>query len=150
MPAAFSQAEINFFKALQANNVRFLIVGLSGAVLQGAPVVTEDIDIWIENLGSEQFLKAVQQAEGFYVPPNTAGQNPPMLGPQSLRLLDIVTTLSGLESFDSEYSKSVDITVGGMVLKVLPLAQIVKSKETANREKDRVVLPQLRSLLKSR
>lgn len=148
MPAAFSQAEINFFKALQKHKIRFMIVGLSGAALQGAPVVTEDIDLWIDRLGSQDFLNAVKDAGGFYVPPGTAGANPPMLGPQSLRLLDIVTTLSGLGSFDDEYSQCVQISVGDLTLNVLSLAQIVRSKEAANREKDRAVLSQLKALLK--
>ncbi len=51
---ALSQKESNLLKALNENGVRFMIVGLSSALIQGAPVVTQDIDLWVEDLGSDK------------------------------------------------------------------------------------------------
>ena len=41
----FTEKEGRFLKELAKNKVRFMIVGLSAAALQGAPVVTQDIDL---------------------------------------------------------------------------------------------------------
>ena len=46
----FSAAERRVLESLLRHRVRFMLVGLSAAVLQGAPVVTQDIDLWFENL----------------------------------------------------------------------------------------------------
>jgi hypothetical protein len=36
---------------LLRRKVKFMVVGLSAATLQGAPVVTQDVDLWFEKLG---------------------------------------------------------------------------------------------------
>jgi hypothetical protein len=45
-----SDAELELLKSLTDYDVRFMIVGLSAAAMQGAPVVTQDIDLWFEDL----------------------------------------------------------------------------------------------------
>lgn len=142
-----SKTETDFLKALDANNVRFMIVGLTSAVLQNAHVVTQDIDLWIESPGSESFNKAVESVGGFYVPPGTVGMNPPMLGPASLKIFDIVIHMHGLESFDEEYKKSKTTDLAGLKIHLLPLERIIISKKTANREKDRAAIPALEAAL---
>ena len=123
------------------------MVGLSSAILQEAPVVTQDIDLWIEHLGSESFQKAVNEVAGFYIPPGVAGQNPPMLGPDTFKVFDIVSHMHGLDDFSTEYSRSISATIDGVEIKILPLERIILSKETLNREKDKAVLPALRAAL---
>ena len=61
-PLIFGDDEIEFLKALVREKVDFMIVGLSAAALQGAPVVTQDIDLWFRQLpdpGIERALKKV-------------------------------------------------------------------------------------------
>ncbi len=41
----FSSAERRVLESLLRHEVSFMVVGLSGAVLQGAPVVTQEIDL---------------------------------------------------------------------------------------------------------
>lgn len=43
--------------ALREEKIRFIIVGMSAAVIQGAPVVTFDTDIWLE-LPARQYMRA--------------------------------------------------------------------------------------------
>ena len=43
---ALTPAERALFRALTARGVRFLVVNLGAAVLEGAPVSTQDLDIW--------------------------------------------------------------------------------------------------------
>lgn len=42
VPLPFSENEIRLLCSLLRHKVRFMIVGLSAATLQGAPVVTQD------------------------------------------------------------------------------------------------------------
>jgi hypothetical protein len=52
-----SESELRFLGALVRRKVRFMVVGLSAAALQGAPVVTEDIDLWFENLNDPNLTR---------------------------------------------------------------------------------------------
>lgn len=53
-----SEAELRVLTSLVRHEVRFMIVGLSAAALQGAPTVTEDIDLWFEDLHDPKFTAA--------------------------------------------------------------------------------------------
>jgi hypothetical protein len=55
--------------ARSSQGVPFLILGLSAAALQGAPVVTQDVDLWFERLDDPRLTAALQQVNGAYVPP---------------------------------------------------------------------------------
>ena len=46
VPLPFSESELRLLRVLLKRKVRFMIVGLSAATLQGAPVVTQDVDLW--------------------------------------------------------------------------------------------------------
>ena len=50
VPPPLTERELRFLRELVRHNVRFLIVGLSAAALQGAPVVTQDVDLWAHGL----------------------------------------------------------------------------------------------------
>ncbi len=41
----FSENEIRLLGSLLKHKVNFMVVGLSAATLQGAPVVTQDVDL---------------------------------------------------------------------------------------------------------
>src|SRR6266498_344083 len=47
--------------ALRAENIRFQLIGMAAAVLQGVPVVTHDVDFWID-LPSRQYMTLVNLA----------------------------------------------------------------------------------------
>lgn len=57
----FGEREIAFLAALRSARIKFLVVGLSAAALQGAPVVTRDVDLWVSDVGSEKFLAALKR-----------------------------------------------------------------------------------------
>lgn len=142
----FTDKEISFLKALVEHNVSFMIVGLSAAALQGAPVVTQDIDLWFEDLQQEGIRNALDEVEGIYVPPWSG--HPPQFAGENINMFDIVLTLSGLEDFKKEVANAVRIPFQKIVLNVLSLERIIKSKETAGRTKDLMVLPVLKDALK--
>jgi hypothetical protein len=72
-----SEGELRLLEFLTSPGVRFMIVGLSAATLQGAPVVTQDVDLWFENLNDLRLTQALRGVGAAYVPP--FGYNPLML-----------------------------------------------------------------------
>ena len=140
-----TERELRFVRALVHHEVRFLIVGLSAAALQGAPVVTQDVDLWIGRLDDPRFVAALQQVGGAYVAPTLL--TPPMLAGEGLELFDLVLSMSGLRSFDEEWTDAIELTIGDVVTRVLPLKRILASKRAANRPKDRLVIPVLEEVV---
>ena len=122
-----------------------MVVGLSAATLQGAPVVTQDVDLWFENLGEPKMSRALQEVGAAYVPPSI--NNPPMLAGAGAELFDIVIRMDGLGTFAEEFKSCVDISLGRQKLKVLSLERILASKLAANRAKDKLAVPVLRDAL---
>lgn len=118
---AFTPAERAFLAALDELGVRYLVVGLSAAVLQGADTVTAAIDLWFAD--------------------RSFGGNAP--GAR----FDVAPTLSGLEEFESEAREAKSVEVDGLLVPVLPLERIIHSKRSAGRAKDLAVLPALEAAL---
>jgi len=143
----FSGKEISFLRELIKQGVEFVLVGLSAAALQGAPVVTQDIDLWFKDLADPGIKKALKKVGGFYVKP--IGLNPPMFAGEAVKLFDIVSTMHGLDSFDSEIGNCIKINLGKIQVPVLKLERIIKSKETVGREKDKIVLPVLKDAIET-
>lgn len=143
----FTSGEARFLRELLRRRVPFMVVGLSAAALQGAPVVTQDVDLWFRNPADPRIQRALKAVDGTYVP--VIMLNPPMFVGDAVDLFDIVLNMSGLEDFDVERRNAVLIPLGRYRLPVLPLARIIVSKQAANREKDRLVLPRLKNTLKT-
>ena len=144
-PLPFSESERRLLAHLVKREVRFMVVGLSAATLQGAPVVTQDVGIWFENLGEPRMAQALREVGAAYVPPSI--NNPPMLAGEGAELFDLVIRMDGLGKFADELKHCVDIPLGRHKLKVLSLPRILASKIAANRAKDKLTIPVLRDAL---
>ena len=142
-----SKSELELLSALTAHKVRFMVVGLSAAALQGAPVVTEDVDLWFEDLSDPRLSQALRKVGAAYVPP--FGLNPPMLAGSGSEPFDVVLRMDGLGSFAEELKNVKLIRVGSLQLRVLSVERILASKLAANREKDQRVIPALRNTLRT-
>jgi predicted nucleotidyltransferase len=140
-PGLFSEAEARFLRALTDEGVEFLVVGLSAAALQGAPAVTQDIDLWFSDLTDPGIKKALRRVGGAYVPPT--GSTPPMFVGPAVSLFDVVVSMHGLESFAEEAARAVTVVLDGVRVKLLPLERIIVSKKATDRPKDRAILPVL-------
>jgi hypothetical protein len=147
-PPPLTERELRFVRALVRHEVRFLIVGLSAAALQGAPVVTQDVDLWFGSLDDPNLTTALRQVGGAYVPPTF--YTPPMFAGEGLELFDIVLRMDGLSSFDDEWANALELTVGDVATRVLPLERILASKRAADRPKDRLVVPVLEEVVRLR
>jgi hypothetical protein len=142
-----SESELRLLGSLLRHKIRFMVVGLSAAALQGAPVVTEDVDLWFDDLGDPKLSQALVKVGAAYIPP--FGHNPPMLGGKCSEPFDIALQMNGLDDFTTEWKRAVEIKVGRLRLKVLPLERILASKRAANRPKDRRVIPVLQNTLRT-
>jgi len=141
----FAENEIRLLTALLRARVRFMVVGLSAATLQGAPVVTQDVDLWFEKLGEQKISRALQSIGAACVAPSII--NPPMLAGAGAELFDIVLRMDGLGTFAKELKNCIEIPLGRQKLKVLSLERILASKIAANRAKDKLTIPVLRDAL---
>lgn len=143
----FSNKEIAFLRELERQNVDFMLVDAAAAALQGAPVVTQDVDLWFEDLKNPGIQAALRKSGGIMVP--SFGQNPVTFAGDAVKLFDIVLTMPGLGSFAEEKKNSFTVRLGSVRVKVLNLDRIIASKEAIRRPKDLVVLPVLRDTLKA-
>jgi hypothetical protein len=142
--ASLSEHERAFLRALNALGVRYLLVGMSAALLQGARGATEDIDLWFESLSDPRIADAAKSVGGVWV----TRTQPRLLGGNAGDRWDVVTTMSGLPDFAAEYAAAPLMTIDDVQVRVLPLPRIIHSKRAANRPKDRAVLPALESALR--
>ena len=145
-PALFTDKEARFLQALVEEKVDFLVVGLAAAALQGAPAVTQDIDLWFRDLSDPALPRALRKAGAIYIPPTL--QNPPLLAGGDAGLFDVVVNMDGLGSFAQESRRALRIPVGSVEVRVLPLARIIASKRASDRPKDRAILPVLEDALR--
>lgn len=144
-PPPFTGSELAFLGALVDEGVEFLVVGLAAAALQGAPAVTQGIDLWFRDLSDPQLHRVLRKVGTTYVPPSM--QSPPLLVGGGAELFDIVTHMHGLESFSEEVGRVVKLRIGEITIPVLPLDRIIASKRATNRPKDRAILPALEDTL---
>jgi hypothetical protein len=96
---ALTPAERALFAALRARGVKFLIIGMGAAVLEGAPVATQDIDLWFESVDTDWL-------SGF-------GMQPQAFGGDGLSRIDVVLTAHGLGRFEDEYAGGVEREIEG-------------------------------------
>jgi len=143
--AIFTGREITFLRELQKRGVEFMIVGAAAAALQGAPIVTQDIDLWFKDLNDPGIKAALAKTGGAFVP--TVGLHPPTFAGKGVELFDIVLTMHGLGTFDEEKRHSILVDLGRLSVRILALDRIIKSKETVGRPKDRLALPALKDAL---
>jgi len=145
-------------EVLHGAGVEFIVVGMTAAVLQGAPAITFDLDIVYRRTSENiaRLLGALSELDAFFrtdpdrrITPNeshlaSAGHKLLMT---RLGQLDVLGSLDEGEGYEELLGDSVELDVSGMRVKALGLERLIAAKERANREKDRAVLPLLRSTL---
>ena len=150
------------FRILNAHGVRYVVIGNLGATLYGSPLATYDADICPagdrENLDA---LAAALRAMRAGIRAPGAPEGLPFACDAAflaqMKMVNLVTPLGDLDlSFEpsgtggyAELSRRSVVVVlrDDLHVPVAALEDIIRSKEAANREKDRLVLPTLRLLL---
>jgi hypothetical protein len=131
------------FRALQAEKIPFLIIGMSAAILQGAPGSTLDYDIWI-NLPPRQYIRVINVAHKLGAE-SFSNQAVALNGLS----VDFVYEPHGLKSFRTELRNAVWLDWQGVRIPVLPLERIIAAKEFIGRDKDLAQLPVLCAVLRN-
>jgi predicted nucleotidyltransferase len=145
--AVLSPGEQAFLRGLNQRSVRYMLVGMSAALMQGARGATEDIDLWFQTTADPAIGEAAKEAGGFFYP-GAFGMRPPSFGGDELSdRFDVVLRASGLESFEVEYLNSVELEIDGIPVRVLRLDRILVSKEAAGRPKDLAQIPALKEAM---
>jgi hypothetical protein len=148
-------------ETLERHQVRYVLIGGLAAILHGAPHLTTDADIVPEE-GKKNLqrlsaalkelnarIRVVGEEEGVAFDHNAA-----LLGRVLIwnlvtdrGNLDITFTPSGTAGYEDLRRDAAPMQLGGVEVTVASLADVVRSKEAAGREKDRLVLPVLRRIL---
>jgi hypothetical protein len=141
-------AERELLRALNTLRVRYLLVGMGAALIEGANGTTQDLDLWFGSIDPASLSEAARRAGGFYL--SGMGPQPPAFGGEGLDRIDLVISAQGLGPFEDEYARAREYVVEDVPLRVLPLERVIASKRAANRAKDAAQLPLLEAALAAR
>lgn len=128
--------------ALGAEKIRFQVIGMSAANIQGVPGSTIDVDLWLD-LPAREYMKAVNLAV--------------RLGAQAVRntvveladgtLVNFIYEVTGLPVFGKVIGRANKMKWDGIEVAVLPLELIQKSKAAIGRPKDLLHIELIRQRL---
>jgi hypothetical protein len=151
MSSEFSEKTlVALARALRRAKLEAIVIGNSASMLNGAPVTTQEIDLLIRDTRQNR-RKLARFAEEI-------GGSAPMPVSQRSKVEWIEGRLavpveihydrisSGL-TFSSLRSRAQLVAVGDEKLVVAALSDVIRSKQAADRPKDRAVLPILRATL---
>ena len=157
-------SKTRFFQLLAVltrHRVELIIVGGVAALLEGAPILTLDLDVvprqTEDNL--DRLLEALQELQARYRDP--AGR---LIRPDADRLrtnrihllatdlgaLDILKDLGEGFSYEDLQERTHEYELAGLRVRALDLRTLIEVKERVNRDKDRAVLPTLRRTLEEK
>jgi hypothetical protein len=123
--------------ALESEKIGFIVIGMTAGILQGVPVTSFDVDLWID-LPSRQYMRPMNLALklGAQMVANTVAVLPGDL------TVNFVYVVSGLKSFRTERRQARKLRWVGRQVDVLPLERLYLSKRIVGRPKDLAHLPQ--------
>jgi predicted nucleotidyltransferase len=149
---------------LRRHDVAFVLIGGTATVYHGSPFLTYDVDITpqreranLDRLSAaltELDAKVRTSSEDEGLPFSHSGESLDAAGVWNLTTpfgdLDISFVPNGTSGYDDLNSDAEAATIDGVEVRVASLADIIRSKQAANRPKDQRVLPTLREILASR
>jgi hypothetical protein len=148
-------------EALERHDVRYVLIGGFAAVIHGSPYVTTDLDVVPEasrenlarlslalrDLGARVWTSSEPAGLPFAHDAESLGRVEVWNLITDHGRLDIAFRPSGTAGYPDLARDAVHLSILGVGVDVASLADVVRSKEAAGREKDRLVLPVLRRLL---
>ena len=129
-------------EAIETEEIRFMLIGMSAAIVQGVMESTLDVDLWID-LPERQYMRVQNVARrcGATIGANTVAYL------ENGTPVNFVFNVDGLGPFAREMKHSQLLPFHGKRIPVLKLERILKSKETIRRDKDLAHIVHLRNLL---
>jgi predicted nucleotidyltransferase len=150
---------LSILRILSEHQVDFIVVGGLGAVLQGAPIATFDLDLVHSRTPAniDRLMRSLEALDASYrgQAGRTIRPTPPHLATPGHQLLmtlagplDLLGVIGKGRGYDELLAHTVELEVGaGVRVRVLDLATLIETKEEAGRDKDRAVLAILRRTL---
>lgn len=142
-----------FAELLNAENVRYLIVGGYSVAHHGFPRYTGDFDIWIEpSVDNGNKMINVLKKFGFgsmdikaqdFIKPDKIIQ----LGHEPLRI-DILTSVDGLKEFSEAYKNRDKAKYGKLELSFISAEDLLINKRASNRTQDKRDIEELEKIKK--
>jgi hypothetical protein len=135
-----SQDFKEFLQSLNANDVRYLVIGGYAVAFHGHPRYTKDLDVWIEmtTKNASKVIEALKQF-GFgslglttadFVVPDQIIQ----LGYPPNRI-DILTTAPGVD-FETCYKRRITSEIDGVSIEFIDIESLKQNKKAAGRYQD--------------
>lgn len=129
-----------FIQLLNANGVRYLVVGGYAVALHGYPRYTKDLDVWIE-MSPENAAKMVRVLEQFGFGSFGLQAKDFLVADQIIQLgyapnrIDLIGTLEGVD-FDSCHASRVEIKIDQVTVSFIDLEGLKKNKRATGRLQD--------------
>jgi hypothetical protein len=149
-------------KTLARRRVRYVLIGAVAARLQGFPRLTADIDITpaedvdnlhrlaaaLGDLEAKVYTESVPEGLAFDCTAESLGRAKLWNLVTSAGRVDVAFEPSGTKGYEDLASSAVAFSAFGVELSVASLADILRSKEAADRPQDRQDVGVLREMLK--
>lgn len=147
-------------RALAEHQVAFIVVGGVAAVLQGAPITTQDLDIVYSLVppNPDRLLVALQSLDAvFRDDPRRLVPGPSHLATRGHKLLttrhgdlDCLGSIEDSTIYEDLIEHTDEMQSGGVRFRVLSLPRLIEVKAKLTRPKDQLMLLQLRGTLEER
>lgn len=157
-----SETGRSFLVALAELDIDFIVVGGVAAVLHGAPVVTQDLDI-VHSRDEENVLRLLEllkesdaryrgQPRGRVLRPsfNELSGRGHLNLMTSFGPIDLLCEIGDDEGYEELIEHTVQFTDGELKFDVLSLEKLIEIKKMTGRAKDRLTLPFLIAALKKK
>jgi hypothetical protein len=133
-------------EALEAEKIRYMLIGMSAAIVQGVMGTTMDVDLWID-LPPRQYMRVQNLARTLGC---SVGANTVVYTPDGTPVNFVFGEVGGIGPFITEFKHTQRMPFRGKRIPVLKVERILKSKEALRRDKDLGHIVQIRELLKCR
>lgn len=135
-------------RALHDAKLEAIVVGATAAVLHGAPVTTQDVDLLVRRTArNEAKITAFRRLMGGMGRMTITADVDTLLG--AAGQIDLIfDALPANLAFQSVRSRATKLIIAGVPLMVASLEDIIRSKRAAGRPKDHAMLPILEDTLR--
>ncbi len=136
----FNQDFREFIESLNANQVRYLVIGGYAVAFHGHPRYTKDLDVWVER-SSENAHAIIQSLEQFGMGSLGLTADDFLVPDQVVQLgyppnrIDLLMTVSGVEFADC-YEQRVKVLIDDVEVDFIDLENLKKNKKASGRLQD--------------
>lgn len=137
-------------RVLHEHGLDAVLIGNAAASLQGAPVTTVDFDFLFRKTPTNlRKLKAIAKSleASLLRPYYPASELFRLMRDEDLLQVDFMGRIDGVRSMEGVRSRALRVDLGGNILLVASLADVIHSKRAAGRPQDRAALEILEKAL---